>query len=209
MLVLPIIWRGNWNDTILDRWLLPNIVDRLNYYFQNNLKPQKKPRNANSTGRMVAEEENWKSFFNSKKKAESNLRKKHPCAIFVLTLDKKEIAMGFWQIHSWWFLIFITFFPRLTMLFAVTVPFDWLAWLGWLFVPHLTVAILATIYYWNMEPYTLYHRLDRGLRWDGRRNESSKQNRPMTLWDPRNFSLRPLHFYYPKPSINHFSISTR
>lgn len=38
------------------------------------------------------------------------------------------------------------------MLFAVTVPFGFLAWLGWLFAPHLTVAILATQYYWHTNP---------------------------------------------------------
>ena len=60
--------------------------------------------------------------------------------------------MDFWQVHGILFLIFITFFPRLTMLFAVTVPFGFLAWLGWLFAPHLTVAILATQFYWQTNP---------------------------------------------------------
>lgn len=60
--------------------------------------------------------------------------------------------MDFWQEHGIFFLIFITLFPRLTMLFAVTVPFGFLAWFGWLFFPHLTVAILATQYYWETNP---------------------------------------------------------
>lgn len=60
--------------------------------------------------------------------------------------------MDFWQEHGIFFLIFITLFPRLTMLFAVTVPFGFLAWFGWLFFPHLTVAILATQYYWQTNP---------------------------------------------------------
>ena len=60
--------------------------------------------------------------------------------------------MDFWQVHGIFFLIFITLFPRLTMLFAVTVPFGFLAWFGWLFFPHLTVAILATQYYWQTNP---------------------------------------------------------
>ena len=60
--------------------------------------------------------------------------------------------MDFWQVHGIFFLIFITLFPRLTMLFAVTIPFGILAWLGWLFFPHLTVAILATQYYWETNP---------------------------------------------------------
>lgn len=63
-----------------------------------------------------------------------------------------ENAVDFWQVHGIFFLIFITLFPRLTMLFAVHVAFGPLAWLGWLFAPHLTVAILATQYYWNTNP---------------------------------------------------------
>jgi hypothetical protein len=38
------------------------------------------------------------------------------------------------------------------MLFAVSTPFGILAWIGWLFVPHLTVAILATNFYWDTNP---------------------------------------------------------
>lgn len=60
--------------------------------------------------------------------------------------------MDFWQVHGWLFLVGVTLFPRLTMLFAVTAPFGILAWLGWLFVPHLTVAALATSYYWHTNP---------------------------------------------------------
>ncbi len=60
--------------------------------------------------------------------------------------------MDFWQVHGIWFLIFIVLFPRLTMLFAVAVPFGWLAWLGWIFTPSLLVAILATTYYWHTNP---------------------------------------------------------
>jgi hypothetical protein len=60
--------------------------------------------------------------------------------------------MNFWEVHGIFFLFFITFFPRLTMLFAVSVPFGFLAWFGWLFFPHLTVAILATQYYWETNP---------------------------------------------------------
>ena len=60
--------------------------------------------------------------------------------------------MDFWDVHGWIFLVCAALFPRLTMLFAVSVPFGWLAWLGWLFAPHLTVAILATTYYWDTNP---------------------------------------------------------
>lgn len=60
--------------------------------------------------------------------------------------------MNFWDVHGWLFLVGIAAFPRLTMLLAVSVPFGWLAWLGWLFVPSLLVAILATNYYWDTNP---------------------------------------------------------
>ena len=60
--------------------------------------------------------------------------------------------MDFWQVHGLVFLIFITFFPRLTMLFAVTVPFGIIAWVAWLFIPHILVAFLATTYYWDTNP---------------------------------------------------------
>ncbi|MDO8676741.1 MAG: hypothetical protein Q7K16_03815 [Candidatus Azambacteria bacterium] len=60
--------------------------------------------------------------------------------------------MDFWQVHGWLFLILITLFPRLMMLLAVTTPFGWLAWLGWIFTPSLLVAILATTYYWHTNP---------------------------------------------------------
>ena len=53
-----------------------------------------------------------------------------------------EPQMDFWQVHGWLFLVGATLFPRLTMLFAVSMPFGLLAWIGWLFVPHLTVANL-------------------------------------------------------------------
>lgn len=60
--------------------------------------------------------------------------------------------MDFWHEHTIFFLFFVTLFPRLTLLFAVTAPFGFLAWLGWLFAPHLVVAILATQYYWETNP---------------------------------------------------------
>jgi hypothetical protein len=60
--------------------------------------------------------------------------------------------MDFWSQHGWLFLVFLAAFPRLTMLLAVSTPFGWLHWLGWLFAPHLLVALLATYYYWETNP---------------------------------------------------------
>ena len=48
-------------------------------------------------------------------------------------------------------LLGLAVFPRITLLF-VGGPFGWLAWLGWLFTPHLLVAILATSWYWSTNP---------------------------------------------------------
>lgn len=68
--------------------------------------------------------------------------------------------VDFWLVHGWGFLICIALFPRLTMLIAGTAfkfmsfasPWGILSWVGWVFVPHLVVAILATTYYWNTNP---------------------------------------------------------
>lgn len=57
----------------------------------------------------------------------------------------------FWDVHGILFLVFMFFFPRLTMLFA-TAWGGLLWWLGWLFLPRLTVAILATTCYWQTNP---------------------------------------------------------
>jgi hypothetical protein len=60
--------------------------------------------------------------------------------------------LNYWDRHGLLFLVFITFFPRLTLLFS-SVPFGGLLWwLGWLFVPRILVAVLATVTYWNQNP---------------------------------------------------------
>ncbi len=60
---------------------------------------------------------------------------------------------NYWDRHGFWFLIFITLFPRLTLLFSNVVSGGFLWWLGWLFMPRFLVAILATISYWNNNPF--------------------------------------------------------
>lgn len=54
---------------------------------------------------------------------------------------------NFWENHSILFIVAMFFFPRLTMLFATTFGGGLLYWLGWLFAPRLTVAIIATMLY--------------------------------------------------------------
>jgi len=57
--------------------------------------------------------------------------------------------MNFWDVHGIVFLICITFFPRLTLLFSSVLTGGLLWWLGFIFTPHLLVAILATYHYWD------------------------------------------------------------
>ena len=55
---------------------------------------------------------------------------------------------SFWHHHGLWFICFMFFFPRLTLLFS-SVPFGGILWwLGFIFAPRLLVAILATTNYW-------------------------------------------------------------
>ena len=59
---------------------------------------------------------------------------------------------SFWHVHGIFFIFFMFFFPRLTLLFS-SVPFGGvLWWLGWIFAPRLLVAILATFNYWQTNP---------------------------------------------------------
>jgi hypothetical protein len=60
--------------------------------------------------------------------------------------------MDFWDVHGWVFLICITIFPRLTLLFSSIATGGLLWWLGFIFAPRLLVAILATMAYWDTNP---------------------------------------------------------
>ena len=60
--------------------------------------------------------------------------------------------MDFWQQHGVLFLIGCACFPRIATLFFSSVSFGLPHILGWIFAPHLLVAILATMYYWDTNP---------------------------------------------------------
>ena len=60
-----------------------------------------------------------------------------------------EWEMNFWDVHGVWFIVFMFFFPRLTLLFSSVSFGGFLWWLGWLIAPRLLVAILATSVYWH------------------------------------------------------------
>lgn len=66
-----------------------------------------------------------------------------------------QISFGlenFWDKHGIFFLIFITFFPRLTLFFSSVAFGGFFWWLGFIFAPRILVAVLATIAYWNENP---------------------------------------------------------
>jgi hypothetical protein len=60
--------------------------------------------------------------------------------------------VDFWSVHSVWFLIFLFFFPRLTLVFSHVATGGVFWWLGWVFAPRVLVAVLATSHYWHTNP---------------------------------------------------------
>ena len=60
--------------------------------------------------------------------------------------------MNFWNIHGYWFIFFMCFFPRLTLLISSFASGGLLWWLGLIFAPRLLVAILASTTYWHTNP---------------------------------------------------------
>ena len=61
-------------------------------------------------------------------------------------------TIDFFTKHNILFLIFISFFPRLTLLFSSVSFGGFFWWLGFLFMPRLLVAVLATIAYGKTNP---------------------------------------------------------
>ena len=59
--------------------------------------------------------------------------------------------MDFFVFHGVLTLICLAIFPRLTLLYYAFGSGGLLWWLGWIFAPHLLVAILA-IPYWDTNP---------------------------------------------------------
>lgn len=61
-------------------------------------------------------------------------------------------TINFWDKHGFFFLFFITLFPRLTLLFS-SVPFGGVFWwLGFIFWPRILIASLATVAYFHTNP---------------------------------------------------------
>lgn len=67
---------------------------------------------------------------------------------FALEFGEKN----FFDVRGIFFLIFITLFPRLTLLFS-SVPFGGVFWwAGFIFCPRILVAVLATVAYYYTNP---------------------------------------------------------
>jgi hypothetical protein len=85
-----------------------------------------------------------------------------PIMIFILAMFATSILFGgfhvvwgsvdFFENHNIFFLIFISFFPRLTLLFSSVAFGGFLWWLGFFFMPRLLVAVLATVAYGKTNP---------------------------------------------------------
>jgi hypothetical protein len=83
--------------------------------------------------------------------------------IFLLLILTTQVASEFFQVQfgtdNFWdhrgifFLIFITLFPRLTLLFSSVISGGFFWWLSFLFYPRLLVATLATISYFKSNPF--------------------------------------------------------
>jgi hypothetical protein len=61
-------------------------------------------------------------------------------------------TVNFFQHHGVFFLIFITLFPRLTLLFSSVSTGGFLWWLGFFICPRILVASLATVNYFHTNP---------------------------------------------------------
>lgn len=76
-------------------------------------------------------------------------------AFGLLSLMDRPINLlnsNYWDYHGILFLIFITIFPRLTLIIS-SVPFGGLLWwLGFFIAPRLLVACLATLHYGQQNP---------------------------------------------------------
>lgn len=73
-------------------------------------------------------------------------------SVGVAYLDMPISRENYWDYHGFFLLIFLTFFPRLALLFS-SIPFGgFFWWLGFIFVPRYLVAILATVNYWHRNP---------------------------------------------------------
>lgn len=61
-------------------------------------------------------------------------------------------TVSYFENHGFLLLVFLTFFPRLTLLFSSIATGGFLWWISWLFFPRILVAVLATFAYFQTNP---------------------------------------------------------
>ncbi|TXI89802.1 MAG: hypothetical protein E6Q36_02740 [Chryseobacterium sp.] len=71
------------------------------------------------------------------------------------------MEIDFWNNHDFVFVLCMFFFPRLTMLLGTSVckGAEPIFWIGWLFFPRFTVAMIATYLYGHSNTFLV------GLTW--------------------------------------------
>jgi len=72
--------------------------------------------------------------------------------VMMQVFDTEFGTINYWQKRGVFFLIFVTIFPRLTLLFSSVATGGLFWWLGFFFCPRLLVAALATIAYFQTNP---------------------------------------------------------
>jgi hypothetical protein len=72
--------------------------------------------------------------------------------VMMNTFDMEFGQVDFWKKHGVFFLIFISIFPRLTLLFSSVAFGGFFWWLGFFFFPRILVASLATVAYFHTNP---------------------------------------------------------
>lgn len=73
-------------------------------------------------------------------------------SVLMDTMQTEFGRIDFFQKHGFFFLIFITLFPRLTLLFSSVATGGFLWWMGFIFCPRILVASLATVAYFHTNP---------------------------------------------------------
>lgn len=73
-------------------------------------------------------------------------------SVMMDTMQTEFGRVDFFDKHGIFFLIFITIFPRLTLLFSSVVSGGLFWWLGFFFCPRILVASLATVSYFHTNP---------------------------------------------------------
>lgn len=73
-------------------------------------------------------------------------------SVMMDSLNAQFGTVNFFDRHGYFFLLFITLFPRLTLLFSSVATGGFFWWLGFIFCPRILVASLATVAYFHTNP---------------------------------------------------------